>query len=73
VPQTSEELRHFGPLSPILPDPPPDEGIDPYDTSTFWGWLRYKLSGGGKKKINKRKKTKRKKIKSKRTRKRKKR
>lgn len=83
MPQTDLELEHFGTLSPVLPNPPPDEGMDPLDPSTWMGWLRWKLSqswfnGGGKKKINKRKKTKRKKTKrkknkSKRTRKRKKR
>ena len=78
IPQTDLELEHFGTLSPVLPDPPLDEGTDPHDTSTWMGWLRWMLAGGGKKKINKRKKTKRKKTKrkknkSKRTRKRKKR
>ena len=71
------EEEEFPPLSEILPDKPPDEGRDPHDTSTIMGWIRYMLSGGGRKKKHKRRKTKtrlktkRKTKKNKRTRKRK--
>ena len=72
--QTHSELERFGPLSPPLRDPPPDEGRDPRDPNTWSGWFRSWLDFGGggrnnsKRKSHKRKKSKRK-NKSKRTRK----
>lgn len=30
----------YFPKSRLLPEEPPDEGMDPYDTSTLGGWLR---------------------------------